>query len=373
MVDFQKQLLTWGGRGNLGKRAFTLVELLVVIAIIGMLIALLLPAVQAAREAARRMQCTNHLKQIVLGLHNHHGVHNKMPDGIGGPQLNWNMQLLGPLWAIMPYVEQNQRYETWNSYVDSLPDASDGTYKVAAPDTNHEVNRTRIAAYGCPSDSNAGSTSENWGSSTAMTCGFNYVYCWGDCMVWAEPRQTINTRGMFGQRTNYSFASATDGASNTMVYSEKARSVGQYDNRVRGGNAPFSGDYRWNPSLCRNAIDPDNRSVVLGGTGTWTFNGQWHLDGRPMNAAFHAVLPPNSPSCADGEMWGISTANSFHTGGVNIGLLDGAVRFVTETVNTGNLNHGCGQEEIRDANIRSPFGVWGAYGSKSGNETTASL
>ncbi|MCL2117614.1 MAG: DUF1559 domain-containing protein, partial [Planctomycetaceae bacterium] len=103
-----------GEGGNL--QAFTLVELLVVIAIIGILIALLLPAVQAAREAARRMQCSNHLKQITLALHNYHDAHKTLPAGCGGPLLAWDMNLLGTLWAILPFIEQGQRYEDWNSF-----------------------------------------------------------------------------------------------------------------------------------------------------------------------------------------------------------------------------------------------------------------
>ena len=94
------------GGGNPGKPAFTLVELLVVIAIIGMLIALLLPAVQAAREAARRMQCANHLKQIGLGIHMFHDTQNALPPS---NFFDWNRATL--FGFIYPYIEQNANYE----------------------------------------------------------------------------------------------------------------------------------------------------------------------------------------------------------------------------------------------------------------------
>jgi len=353
--------------------AFTLVELLVVIAIIGILIALLLPAVQAAREAARRMQCSNHHKQIVLALHNHHDSHNKLPSGLGGPLLAWDMHLLGPNWAIWPYIEQGSRYESWNSAIESAaksPSALSGQQYASslAPDANHEVNRTRISTFGCPSDPNLSAATHGWGYD--LYSNFNYFYCWGDCMVWPESRRSIKTRGMFGVMIQNNLGAATDGTSNTVVYSERSRSVGEYDSRVRGGNTmlPSDGSYRWNPRLCLQAVKPDNRSVVIDPVAR-AFNGQWHLDGRPCNASFHTILPPNSPSCVDGEMWGISTASSFHTGGVNVGVLDGSVSFVSDTIDTGNLGHGCGQEEVRDAGIQSPFGIWGALGSKDGNES----
>ncbi len=94
------------------RRGFTLVELLVVIAIIGILVALLLPAVQSAREAARRTQCTNHLKQLGLGLHNYHVSHNKLPWGNAYPggimaALSWSTMIL-------PYIEEQGHYELFD-------------------------------------------------------------------------------------------------------------------------------------------------------------------------------------------------------------------------------------------------------------------
>jgi prepilin-type N-terminal cleavage/methylation domain-containing protein len=120
------------------RRAFTLVELLVVIAIIGILIALLLPAVQAAREAARRVQCTNHLKQIGLAIHNFHDAKRCLPPGgiAGSGEVTWFVR-------IMPYIEEVQASERWLPYVDLK---AGGYYYATDP-----VRQTQVASYYCPS------------------------------------------------------------------------------------------------------------------------------------------------------------------------------------------------------------------------------
>ena len=93
---------------NARKRGFTLVELLVVIAIIGILVALLLPAVQAAREAARRSQCQNNLKQLGLAVQNFHGTHQEIPPS------RWRDEHASGLALIMPFMEANSEYELWD-------------------------------------------------------------------------------------------------------------------------------------------------------------------------------------------------------------------------------------------------------------------
>src|SRR4051812_28529516 len=128
------------------RRGFTLVELLVVIAIIGVLVALLLPAVQAAREAARRMQCQNNLKQMGLGLHSFHDSYNRFPPcGERNTTNRWGWQV-----AILPYIEQNNLYQQLGS-----PDINT-TASMPFPATT--ILQSKINTYRCPSDLNTQQT-----------------------------------------------------------------------------------------------------------------------------------------------------------------------------------------------------------------------
>ena len=114
------------------RTAFTLIELLVVIAIIGVLVALLLPAVQQSREAARRIECTNHLKQISLGIHNFEDAQQTLPSSRLGPQhATWFVQIL-------PYIEQDNLYNAWNLA---------NTYYMQQTTTR----TTQVATFYCPS------------------------------------------------------------------------------------------------------------------------------------------------------------------------------------------------------------------------------
>lgn len=199
-------------------RGFTLIELLVVIVIIGMLIALLLPAVQAVREAARRMQCQNNLKQIGLAIHNYHDTHNHFPSGYMSRFDNSGNDL-GPGWgwatAILPQLEQSALFEQIQ-FDKSIEDAA------------NSVTRTiTVSTYLCPSDS----TQAIWTAKRYETAGnilqtvcdvasSNYVGVYGT----SEPG--VDGNGCFSRDVNLRFADIVDGSSHTLLVGERSAHLG---------------------------------------------------------------------------------------------------------------------------------------------------
>jgi len=392
---------------------FTLVELLVVIAIIGILISLLLPAVQAAREAARRMQCSNNLKQIGLAFHNYADAHRgALPPTRSGPRevspytWTYGYHATSFLVVILPYMEQNARYEPvvadnfpamWNytGYYNPLP-----YYQGSIP------------AYACPSDGTSGSPS--WNLDYART---SYLGSYGDAITHVH-EQWGNTRGYFGGGSAHTgtnaqakpvyrtFGSLVDGTSNTIAIAESvistnapvvntdtgATTAGAGDRNVKSGtvssdaiitpndpilpsNPNFGNVQVPNVALCLAVRDG---SQIRSDLAVITFRGKGYnfADGRPAAAFFQTILPPNSPSCGNtrragnpGQGHGINSASSNHTGGVNIGMADGSVQFVSNTIDCGNQQYGALATDLEPMSGPSPFGVWGAMGSINGGES----
>ena len=249
------------------KKGFTLVELLVVIAIIGILIGLLLPAVQAAREAARRMKCTNHLKQLALACHNYASTNNDcFPSG--NCQFYHMRARVGTLVLLLPYIEQNQLWDTMTSYCSAVNSASDATYRslnggdwflnIPCGDTDIDNMKEKLAdaaanvipALVCPSD---GISSSTFTISGLKFAGTNYMPSVGDAvkglsgLPWGvngsngwngndNPKGSqikceafnegeVNTRdyvsrGLFMPGDSKNFGAMTDGTSNTVAFSE---------------------------------------------------------------------------------------------------------------------------------------------------------
>ena len=369
--------------------AFTLVELLVVIAIIGMLIALLLPAVQAAREAARRMTCSNNMKQWVLASHNFHDTNQYFPS-----QWSYGTDVIherfGVNFQLLPFMEQAARQDAIKSYATAtwLPSV----------DVDPMARTARLATMLCPSDPGSKELAMLGGNHNHQGARTNIVYSLADCAARVdevndspyEKDTALSTgkdivikskasgegdcthRSLFHFYKRGSIDGVTDGLSNTIVISESV-SGNWAEQNIKGSAAVYpdfdAGTWVSKPSLCMGIR---NGSTYKYGGSVTTHNHPRcgnYLDGLPLSSAFMTIMPPNSPSCVKyaNEQFrvGMLTATSHHTGGVNCGLLDGAVRFVTDSVDTNGLPDLPTGIHLQGP---SPLGVWGAMGTPYGGE-----
>ncbi len=376
------------------KKGFTLVELLVVIAIIGILIALLLPAVQAAREAARRMSCTNNLKQIGIGLHNYHDTNGVFPPARAGVG-SWS-QGIGYATSfhilMLSFCEQQPLYDQ----IMAFPPQHSGLWP-AYNESNFEPWKAKIPYLQCPSDSSSGDPS----LATSFT-RHSYPGSLGDAIMNLS-QTSVNSRGFFqgGYGVNgntstsacrimcRSFADITDGTSNTIAVSEHMTARANYPLGIKEqvtGSLTAAGSAGGTPRDCMalrsttdsqflNAVQDDITSGGRGGYGM--------MLGYMGNMYFTTVLPPNAPSCASNK-WldapGYYSAGSNHSGGVNTLRADGSVAFVSETINCGDMDYkvaagGTANYPSNEAKQEpfgcSPFGVWGALGTANGGESVA--
>jgi prepilin-type processing-associated H-X9-DG protein len=359
----------------------------VVIAIIAVLIALLLPAVQAAREAARRAQCTNNLKQLGLAVHNYHSTYNAFPaecmwmgatfgDQMGGGSWGWNAS-----WPVclLPNVEQSPLFNAYNAGW--------------APDQpqNSTVSYNALAVLLCPSDNQKQRPAFPWAPMNYFgNAGGPGVISWQNGMI--VDMFTCSTTnqvpingwpvGTCWWSANANFAyfgmeGVTDGSSNTALFSERLLGFASGNQ----GNQPTaaSGDARRGIFLVNTLPDftvmtTGNIQLALKGVQmcqsvpgttvstngwwngfTWTLAFPWHI---PVNRYTHNNTPnkltcfnPNDQCCGFGGTDPMSTATSNHPGGVNVCFSDGSVRFVKDSVGVQ---------------------VWWALGSRNGGETVSS-
>jgi len=287
------------------KNGFTLVELLVVIAIIGVLVALLLPAVQSAREAARRMQCSNHLKQMGLAVHNYESAHGVFPPGgitvgpcCGVPSgANWAI-------AILPYMEKQALYDLYDFTAFNEDPA------------NQAARETQVSTYVCPSDietdeldtprSGPGSGVLYRRGSYRAVSGRSNGLGWFDDnnsasnlpYNWRGPLHTTGRSTTALPLTQESFASIRDGASNTLMFGEMVTTT-QKRRRTFWAYTYTSYNQSSITPLARAFIGDYDECVDL--------------------------APADDGPCK--RAWA-----SFHLGGLLFGVCDGSVRFIGESV-----------------------------------------
>ena len=354
-----------------GRTGFTLVELLVVIAIIGVLVGLLLPAVQQAREAARRMECTNNLKQLGLAVHNFHDAFNRFPSSshqkaFENPALRNNhprdrhndgRNRWSYATVLLPFIEQQAIYE-------ELLQSHIG---IERPWHSTPLTRTRINTFVCPSDAQAQDVHGTDLAPISYQCNRgDYWLNWD----WWE------SRGVFGRggTITHSMSTIKDGTSNTMMISELkigVRGSRQITETVARDVGAFNGAP---PSLCLARVGPLRTFTGNVETGGWQPGWRW-ADAITPYTLWYALLPPNSPSCGNtGENTAIMSASSYHSGGVNVVMVDGSVNFFTESIDAGDPTRVVqdmpqfGGGNPQDYSGPSPYGLWGALATANGGE-----
>jgi prepilin-type N-terminal cleavage/methylation domain-containing protein/prepilin-type processing-associated H-X9-DG protein len=365
------------------RRGFTLIELLVVIAIIAVLISLLLPAVQSAREAARRAQCVNNVKQLLLGLHNFESSNGTLPKGVNEPYLNGltpqtgsdalgsdQTEPFGPNWAIMilPYIDQAPLYNSSN--VLGYPGWAGPYNNVSKPVQNAPnanlynmdwcnttVRSSRLAVFVCPTDPNNSPDSffytpsdysnypqyapmdqmngipltnwarGNYGAVQGATDPDHQLNGLED--LGADPYPGMPHSGVMGLNYGVKLAAVTDGLSNTAFVAELRVGLSSMD--IRGtwalglGMASLAGHAKpYNPT-------PNNKN---GFTYPKCRDGGDELQNGPVLGPLfpNAALQAMGFNCGGGMYNSGGQSRSMHPGGVNVGFGDGSVHFIKNTI-----------------------------------------
>ncbi len=304
-------------------RGFTLIELLVVIAIIGVLIALLLPAVQAAREAARRTQCGNHFKQVGLALHNYHSTQNALPIGRMGSYYSYPNGVDGEsqrrswVMGILPFLEQGPAF--------------DGVNFGAAfySDPNKTVVLLTLSVFQCPSDSTSlqesdtpnvrskGNLAANWGNSHYFQAEAGRGGDGPD--PFGGPAGTVSFGGApFRGNVSLNFAEILDGLSGTLLLGETVDGQNRASNGNASGAYDHHGDY-WNDDFNASSFEaytaPNSKVPDQMGSSP-LYCGSNYLKNPPCLAVTPAF----------------NAARSRHPGGVHVLFADGSARFLKDSV-----------------------------------------
>ena len=327
--------------------AFTLVELLVVIAIIGTLVGLLLPAVQSAREAARRTSCTNNLRQFGLAMFNYESARGHFPptDARTGTSAGWSLHS-----RLLPYAEESTIASQFDFTKTPFTGGTFATVNTPAPEFAAAF-ATPVPMLLCPSDP-APSVQK---SGTSSFGGNNYMVSFGSATVSGTVSYLdyrTRTDGIVYQNSKVKIAHITDGASKTVIASEAVRSIGSDSDFPAGSKPPFPYQYTFNGSkdftstvgltpLTTAAFDShvDSWASKTASDYNWRGASSTAMRGRGLswaattqgNSLTNGFLTPNSTIPDYVVHWsGFFGPKSFHPGGANVLFGDGRVVLLTD-------------------------------------------
>ena len=292
------------------RNGFTLVELLVVIAIIGILVALLLPAVQAAREAARRMSCTNNLKQLGLSLHNYHDTYKVFPPGYlanGVSETDPASAETGHGFAwgalLLPFIEQGPLHD----HIDFREDCRD----------THSLHHggDKLAEYRCPTDTGTDTFVVTSGGTDYELATANYVGILGYGNVTMTPGKPMGP-GIFYRNSAVRMRDILDGTSNTIMIGERTQR-----HRFVSGGPIVDAHSTWYAAI-PGAMRPAGMMAMTVGAGSLVLG---HVGQPAMMGMMAMHHTPNNTNH-------IVNFSSLHPGGINFVACDGSVRFLAETI-----------------------------------------
>ncbi|NNE00963.1 MAG: DUF1559 domain-containing protein [Pirellulaceae bacterium] len=342
------------------RHVFTIRDLLILSAIVAVFFAVVLPLLGRQIESARRDACQNNLRQIGLGLHNYHAAYRHLPSAMGGSgsgptPRHGNALRLSGLIAVSPFIESQALWE-----IVSNPSFHKGVnYPPMGPvpwDAAYPPWQEQIPTLRCPSEPTKQKT-------FART---NYLFSVGDSVQNLHAMKRQDIRGVFAPGHFTRFRDILDGLSNTIMMMETANARSDY----LAGQFVVGADSTkmLTPSDCAKQADPNRRlhylpALKLSDLGR---GGNW-ADGAAGYSLVHTILPPNSPSCAIGgtsHVDGFYSASSAHRGGCLVLMSDGAVGFVSDSIDVGDST----KTTPTSISVQSPYGVLGAIGTRASLE-----
>jgi prepilin-type N-terminal cleavage/methylation domain-containing protein/prepilin-type processing-associated H-X9-DG protein len=356
------------------RAGFTLVELLVVIAIIGTLVGLLLPAVQAARESARRSACGNNIRQLALACLTYADSKKVFP---ATPSVNWatlhpdyatdtaNVMTKALGWSyiakVLPFMEQTRLFDTELTAFKKTPPKS-------GQDWGDALTGNRVPDIECPSDRMISFRMSGFGPTSYRASGadrFHSVSGWAGSTCTSTPNYCQRTPNRIG-----SLSKIIDGLSKTIMLGEAIIGDGSGDRRTDFVVAGQTYNDSQRPSLCISATTSPGTVT----RGAHYPGGQW-FSHQPGMTWFFTVQQPNSPRCSYtsrpnsiGSQYVVTPLSSYHSGGAQVAMCDGAVRFLTDTIDNNNLPD-YPSSTSPNATEPSQYGVLGALGTPAQGET----
>lgn len=339
------------------RSGFTLIELVAVANTIALLIALLLPAVQQSRSAARRSVCKNNLKMHALAIHNYHDVYSIFPFGRGGTSgKGSNEEMLSGMVPLLPFLDHAGLYRE----IGSAPGQG------GRPDSETFPHPKKpLSIFLCPESVTASSLNKEFSTPFPMR---SYYFVSGDTSqsdsIRDESMNEVATdpRGIFGFRKCIRIRDVHDGTSNTIMLGE--RNLGGQDSPT-GRTLKNVKGIDTNPSLCAQTVV--NGKYASASKEPAVSDGVCWASNAPEAWYVNTILPPNGPACVsppiDGRNFAVIRApSSNHPGGVHVAFVDGSVRFISDSIHIGDLT----MPPVTKG--ESPYGTWGAMGSRAGGE-----